>query len=259
MLNKRGQLFLIAALVISGILISLAALYTTTQKPEEDKIVYDLSSELNYETAQVIDQAVFQGITQTDLDKYITNLTDYYVTQNPGNDIIIVYGNDTLITVREYVWRAGSVSLGNAGAPQTAYNITTRNITPIYQEGQQTGTVPIPLTNSITQTFRIVKGQNFISVIKKVLSNQTYVATGGNAVNEPVSTTAFYCTGTIPQNAVLCPDDALRLTANTEIKLVRECTNDRKCEYNCSAEYYYYHNTASDTSSGSCVYYHPNG
>jgi hypothetical protein len=195
MLRKRGQVFLIAALVISGVLISLAALYTTTQKPIENKAVYDLSSELNYETAQVIDQAVFTDISQSDLDHHIVNLTDYYVNQNPGNDIIIVYGNDSIITVREYTWVSNggtgiNVGGGTAGIYQNNYTIRNWSILldPATQDTIQA--VTINLTSTIAQTFRIVRGQNFISVIKKVLSNQTYVATGGSAGNEPIT---VYC------------------------------------------------------------------
>jgi len=180
MFSKRGQLFLVAALVISGILIGLAALYTSTQAPKEDKFVYDLSSELNYETAQVIDQAVFTSLSQDDINNQINNLTNYYVDSNPGSDIIIAYGNDTEITAKWYTWgSAGTASVGTAGVPQ--YGLQVRNQT--FHITSSSDEVTLQLTPTISQTFRITRGQNFISVIKKTYSNQTYVATGGGAAS----------------------------------------------------------------------------
>ena len=44
-MNKRGQFFLIAAVVVIAILVGLAALYSVADTPQEDSVVFDLSKE----------------------------------------------------------------------------------------------------------------------------------------------------------------------------------------------------------------------
>src|SRR3989344_2736787 len=55
-MNKRGQFFLIAAVVIAGILIGLGAVYVSLSSQKEDRIVYDLTKEISYEASRVIDK-----------------------------------------------------------------------------------------------------------------------------------------------------------------------------------------------------------
>lgn len=181
MLNKRGQFFLLAALVISGILVGLATMYTTTQAPKEDSEVYDLSSELNYETAQVIDQGVVADTSQGDLNSRIVELANYYVNQNPGNNIIIVFGNETVITEREYTWVSGSIVAAGSGVTPQALLVNEKEFYPPIDVNTDatSWSITLDLGSNILQEVKIVKGQNFFSVIKKNVADQTYVASGG--------------------------------------------------------------------------------
>jgi hypothetical protein len=60
-----------------------------------------------------------------------------------------------------------------------------------------------------------------------------------------ISSSKYSCTGSIPSNSQLCPDDDTGLTSNTTRSLVSTCTS-AKCEYTC-ALYYILNN-------GTCVY-----
>jgi len=70
---KKGQVFLIAALVIVSILIGLGAIYNTVNVSAEDIQIYDLSDEISFEASQVLDSGVFHG---TDKGKIEENRTD---------------------------------------------------------------------------------------------------------------------------------------------------------------------------------------
>lgn len=190
MFNKRGQFFLVAALVISGILIGLAGIYTEVNAPQEDLSVYDLSSELNYESLQVIDQGVYTGLSQQQINNNILNLTEYYVEKDPKKDFTIVYGDEESVTVRQYVATdTGSVGVSTGGSRVTE-NVVQRKITET--NAQPSGeNIVINIGNS-KLSFKITLGQQFYVVVSSSAYNQTYVAGGSS------SHTGTRCGGTEP-------------------------------------------------------------
>ena len=70
-MDKRGQFFLIAAVVIIGLIIGLSVVYNSVKAPKEDSQVYDLSKEIDYESAQVIDHGTFNALTETAVNAVI--------------------------------------------------------------------------------------------------------------------------------------------------------------------------------------------
>src|SRR3990170_1035698 len=101
-MNKRGQIFLIAALVIVGILAGLVTIYNTTRSSSEDITVYDLSKEINFESSQVLDHGILYSTPSEQSGNNIKNLTDYYAKTNSGNEIIIAYGTTDKMTIIIY-------------------------------------------------------------------------------------------------------------------------------------------------------------
>ena len=91
-MNKRGQFFLIAALVIVTTLIELSTVYISTTSPNEDTQVFDISEEINQEAAQVIFNGYESGNTQ-DIDNNIRDLVSFYAKTNPESDIAVYYGD----------------------------------------------------------------------------------------------------------------------------------------------------------------------
>ena len=89
-MDKRGQFFLIAAFVIIGILISLSTVYIAINAMPEEKKVYDLSKEINEETAQIISNGVINnpGIIETNID----SLAQSYSITYPDSEIAVIYG-----------------------------------------------------------------------------------------------------------------------------------------------------------------------
>ena len=98
-MNKRAQFFLIAALIISGIILTFGKSYTTSKIDETPVEVYDLSDQLQYEASQVIDNGLLQGDSQPQIEQSLTNLTQYYASMNPDSDIDIIYGNESALKV----------------------------------------------------------------------------------------------------------------------------------------------------------------
>lgn len=92
-MKKRGQFFLIAALLISGVAIGLGTLYNTAYVERADTQVYDLSEELYAELQQTYDSGLIRGDTPQGIQKNIQLLARYYQEQNPDSTFIIFYSH----------------------------------------------------------------------------------------------------------------------------------------------------------------------
>ena len=99
--DKRGQFYLIAAIVIIAIIIGFATITNSFKKGSVDeKKVYFLSNELDTEGAYVIDYSVFKS---EDVEKKLIEFTSQY-GQYAGEDreIYFVFGNKNKIMVASY-------------------------------------------------------------------------------------------------------------------------------------------------------------
>jgi len=203
MWNKRGQFFLIAALVISGILIGFATFYTSTQSPQEDTTVYDLSSELNYENAQVIDQGVFNNLPQDQINAHITNLTNYYATQNPTTDFTILVGTGDQIILIQCLERNRGVVSASTGGSSTGTSVRDNRCGTLSAPRASSNTpgavgdvVTLVATNGATITIPISPAQNSFIVLGSKRGNQQYSATTGFPTNNQF----HECSGSEPSD-----------------------------------------------------------
>ena len=175
-MSKRGQFFLIAAVVIVIIVIGLGVVYNFVTTSEEDKSVYDLSKELNYESAQIIDNGVFNSRTKEDIAKNLENLSTVYAEANPLSDIIIVYGNTTQVTLLKYNnSNAGEISISTGGSPVNLAVTIIRTLT----KGTVNPTdekVTVSL-KGIDKEFSLREGENFYIILKKDKDDERIVAT----------------------------------------------------------------------------------
>ena len=92
-LKKAGQFFLIAALIISGMVIGFGTLYNSAQIVRADTQVYDFSEELRSEVRQVHDSGTFSGLSEKQINENTEKLLNYYAEQNPDSDFIVLFGN----------------------------------------------------------------------------------------------------------------------------------------------------------------------
>src|SRR3989344_7102871 len=110
-MNKRGQFYLIAALVIVSIAASLATVKNTASSPNTETILYDLSNEMIYEAGQVIDSGVLNSISDLTLKENLNNLTRYYANSFRDSDFLIIYGNESTL----YFFVRDNTNNGNVG------------------------------------------------------------------------------------------------------------------------------------------------
>ena len=91
--QKKGQFFLIAALVIVVIILGLASIQVSTKVSKENVRIYDLTNEIDLEGKSVVDHGVFADKTPAEVEDYMEELLTYYVETNPDSNFAIVYGD----------------------------------------------------------------------------------------------------------------------------------------------------------------------
>lgn len=178
-MNKRGQFFLIGAIVIIVIIIGFATVQNILKKgiTPSDKVYY-LQEELGFEGGKVIDYGVIRG---SDVKTIMETFTKEY-SQYAGDQksLYFVFGDKNKVTVAG--WQdvsIGSVglSIGNNNNPQV--KISKRQ----YEKKEQTisgsDSIEIIIDNNSpekqTRTFKLQEGQNFYFVIQQNVGDEIII------------------------------------------------------------------------------------
>jgi hypothetical protein len=99
-MNKRGQFFIIAAVLIVLILFTLSSVSTYAVVKEDPRTINELSDELNREGFYVIDYGVFneKELATPDadglVDKFLVDgVGEYFLRKTKEANVIFIYGN----------------------------------------------------------------------------------------------------------------------------------------------------------------------
>ena len=172
-MNKRAQYFLIAALILSGIILTFGKIYVSSKIEKEDVKVYDLSKEIEYESSQVIDNGIFEQKSQGEVKDDLKNLTAYYSELHPDSDIDVVFGNSSALSLIEYNLTAGKInelpiSIGGVQGEGASFSSENQKLNiKISTSGQNSKTIERNVNLNGEQTFYLVvrkkvRGQDVI-------------------------------------------------------------------------------------------------
>ena len=172
-MNKRGEFFLIAAVVIVGIIITLGAINISTKAPAKDNTAfYDLSREIDYESNKLIDYGVYKSKDPSAIGSSVLSFVANYSAANPDTDLLIVYGNKDNIQISLYDKTAtGEISVGGAISQQSSRMPTV----PQYEQEGSSLTVQLDSETNLTFELQPI-GENFFIVLKKQAGEETLVA-----------------------------------------------------------------------------------
>lgn len=173
-MQKRGQFFLIAAVIIVSAVISITSVMNSARvqpKPEE---FYSISDEIKFETYRVMDYGVYyqrdgEGLARDFLEDYAPYIAQdraifivgnengvrafYFQSNALGGSINIVTGQSTVLPIRH---------------PRNVDAVVTRNADnsiSVILDGQE-------------YSFRLNDGQNFFFVMAREEQDETFVRTG---------------------------------------------------------------------------------
>lgn len=160
-MDKRGQFFLIAALVVILTLTGLNTVYNFLNSSPEDNSAKNLATEMNYEMKQIIDNG-FYTLSIENITYNINHTLNLYSSLHPEAEFAIFYGSDS---------DALSSNLGFR--VYHAVNETRREIR-ILQMLSASNQAKITLDENDEYLFNITQGQNLF-IIVKIKNNQERV------------------------------------------------------------------------------------
>ena len=106
MIGKRGQFFILAAVILSVIVIGLVSIGNNVQTKKEPLKFYDLSYELDREAAKIIDYGVLNDLDDAAINLLMADFTNAVQKnlrdRDPELDFIFIYGNDNELVVENY-------------------------------------------------------------------------------------------------------------------------------------------------------------
>ena len=168
--NKSGQFYLVSAIILAAIVISVIAVSNYSKKNE----YLDLNSlrdELNIESAAVLDYGLNQGLSQALMNQRLTDFTQRYInSESRDKNLYFVFGNQENVTLKGYQKTSHVVSLDNMAVTSSS--------------GEFSGTLD-PTGSSVTLNvdensyiFTLKNGENFYFIISREIGGEEYVVTG---------------------------------------------------------------------------------
>ena len=161
--NKKGQFYLIAALIIISVMVSFMAYQNKIRTAPVSYKIYDLGKELNLETAQVLDYGIYSNPAQEQaiLKSWANNFSAYAGEKSGQEKFVFVYYDENANKFRGVEFSAGEAGCSSIGQEEIGTCTETTEVTGIDCSG----------TDIITCTFSGVdyefnRNENFYFVIR---------------------------------------------------------------------------------------------
>jgi hypothetical protein len=187
--GRRAQFYLIGAIIIIALIITLATVGNKVYVKKEPKKFYDLADILNTEGKIVIDNALYnKSSISKNIEGYLT-LFSKYLEENTNEDfnLIILYGNINQannLTGKIYS-RASigeiNINIGSSSFQLEGGDTVLTNTTTIMINHQTAQTINITITSNanpdlrITEELPILSDSNFIFVMTTSSGFNQYV------------------------------------------------------------------------------------
>ena len=169
--NKRGQFYLMGAIIIIAIIIGFANVTNYSERKTPIKI-YDLSEELGIEGEMVLDYGTFND------ENVIAEFTkDYAVyAEEDDQEIYFIFGNKEEIFVITYEEISqGTITIGGITMPIQDDGIFQKEIDP---NGEDIILITI---EGIEFEFELTAGENFYFIISQEIEGELHIVTNQDA------------------------------------------------------------------------------
>jgi len=182
-MKKKGQFYLIAAIIIVMIIMGIVSVknYAVTKR----KLVkfYDLSEELDEESARVIDYGIYN---EEKIPELIENFTDEYIIKKRyidekerGTELVFAYGNKDNVTLTTYTSESTGEIIISYGETPFTYTGEDKYIA---QKKDLGGIESIEVEIlGVMYNFTLQEGENFLFIISKKTEEETYIT--GNIID----------------------------------------------------------------------------
>jgi hypothetical protein len=120
--NKRGQFYLVAAIIIVLALSTLASVATYAVVKPKPRSVTDLGSELSEEGARIVEYGIMNADDK--VEEFASEVyAPYFLRKTENANVVFIYGNkNNLKAIQYYTSSTGSIS-ANIGSGSTSWAI----------------------------------------------------------------------------------------------------------------------------------------
>jgi hypothetical protein len=169
-MNKRGQFYLVAAIVIITIAVGFI-IVSNSASSQQTPNIYNLRDEIKIESSKTISYAINNHLNATQIQSTLINFSGQYINNYQNDNFYFIFGNATNMTFMSYQSSFSNVTLN--GTDYTS-NVGIGN-TYIKNLGAQSNV--ILGVNGNPYTFPLNSGTNFNFVIFSNIGGQNYTAT----------------------------------------------------------------------------------
>jgi len=163
-MNKRGQFYLVAALIIILLFLSFNEINFRINSTENNERAENLVRQISFEASQIIDYATLNLMSDTATMKLLNETLYLYAADNPDTEFAFAYGNDSSIASSAFIEH---VSLSDTNqrvlkTPTLSYSMNKAILT---------------LDEKDNYEFNVSSGKNFFLIVKIRSGNERIVAT----------------------------------------------------------------------------------
>jgi len=171
LMKKKGQFYLLSAIIIISIISGFFAVKNYSDNSENVKI-FDLKEELGIESEQVLDYGIYN---RENMENLLGNFTKIYSTYaGSEKEIYFIFGNTDGVYIASYRdVETGSVSIT---IPETSFTLTI-NEKDYKKEKLGTvanGNIDVKIKDT-TYNFKLNPGENFYFIIAQEIKGNQYV------------------------------------------------------------------------------------
>jgi hypothetical protein len=176
--DKRGQFYLLAAVIIIAGIMGFAAVGNSAQRNTEITIE-DIEEELGIESGEVLDHGTFRELASNDMTNLINNFTRSYVGYvGEDTDIYFIYGDEKEVSVSSYeetTTGSMSVDIGSGIAiPGTTIETEVHDMRNFVPGQEKKVSVEI---SGVSYDFDLAPGRNFYFIVSKQIGDERHVVT----------------------------------------------------------------------------------
>jgi hypothetical protein len=171
-MEKRGQFYLIATIIITAIIVGFAAVVNYSEEKTPVKI-QELGEELKIESEKILDYCTYNNLDETEMENLLINFIGNYSKYSEEKDLYFIFGDRSKITVIVYQESGEEiyVDVGDGNELLTMSGGTgKKDFNPILNE--------VTITVKGTEyNFEIKSGENFYFIISQEIEGEQYVVT----------------------------------------------------------------------------------
>jgi hypothetical protein len=172
--KKDGQFYLIAAIIISVIVIGVVGVSNYARGQETAKSIEDMGDELKIESEKVLDYGTYNRYSDAQIMDLMENFSENYINSVQGGiDFCFLFGTSSSIRIVAHFQSDTTIYL-NTGAGESPISLTGGQT-----ESEDFSPTSTNATITIQETdysFELKEGKNFYFVVSQDIGGEKHVA-----------------------------------------------------------------------------------